>query len=99
MQKNFKPEFKLMIENLREKLYKEKHKQSKSANNVPLLDGNFSVKNAPKRSAKHLEDKICKIKQIQIISLSLRIFLSQLKTFGKRVTLKITPLKLPYLKL
>ena len=53
-----------MIENLREKLYQEKHKQSKSANNVPLLDENFSVKNAPKRSAKHLEDKICKIKQI-----------------------------------
>ena len=64
MQKIFKPEFKLMIEKLREKLYQGKHKQSKGANNVPVLDGNFSVKNAPKRSEKHLEEKICKMKQI-----------------------------------
>lgn len=53
-----------MTENFREKLYQEKHKQSKGAINVRVLDGNFSVKNAPKRSAKHLEEKICKIKQI-----------------------------------
>ena len=32
---------------------------------VPVLEGNLSVKNAPKRSAKYFPDKICKIKQMQ----------------------------------
>ena len=35
---------------------------------VPVLSGNLSVKNAPKLFVKYLEDKICKIKQIQNIS-------------------------------
>ena len=43
---------------------------------VPVLDENLSVKNAPKLSAKYLEDKIFKIKMIQNISLTLRIFLT-----------------------
>ena len=29
---------------------------------VPVLEGNLSVKNAPKLSAKYLQDKTCKIK-------------------------------------
>ena len=48
---------------------------------VPVLEGNLSVKNAPKLSAKYLQDKICKIKQMQNIPLTLRAFLNQLKTF------------------
>ena len=35
---------------------------------MPVLDGNLNVKNAPKLSAKYLEDKICKIKQTQNIN-------------------------------
>ena len=48
---------------------------------VPVLDGNLSVKKAPKPSAKYLEDKICKIKQIQNIPLILRIFLNKIRIF------------------
>ena len=43
---------------------------------VPVLDENLSVKNAPKLSAKHLEDKIFKIKIMQNISVTLRTFLT-----------------------
>ena len=43
---------------------------------VPVLDENLSVKNAPKLSAKYLEDKIFKIKIIQNISVTLRTFLT-----------------------
>ena len=37
---------------------------------VSVLDGNSRVKNAPKLSAKNLEDKRCKIKQIKNISVT-----------------------------
>ena len=47
---------------------------------VPVLDGNLSMKNAPKLSSKYLQDKICKIKQVQNISVTLTTFLNQLKT-------------------
>ena len=47
-----------MIEYLQEKLHQRKHKQSKGAKFVPVLDEKLSVKNAPKLSAKYLEDKI-----------------------------------------
>ena len=47
---------------------------------VPVLDGNLRVKNAPKFSTNYLDDKICKIKQIQNIA-SLRTFRNQLKFF------------------
>ena len=47
---------------------------------VPVLDGNLSMKNDPKLSSKYLQGKICKIKQVQNISVTLRTFLSQLKT-------------------
>ena len=39
---------------------------------VAVSHGKFSVKKAPKLSAKCLEDKICKIKQIKIIPLTLK---------------------------
>ena len=43
---------------------------------MPVLDESLSVKNVPKLSAKYLEDKIFKIKMIQNISVTLRIFLT-----------------------
>ena len=55
---------------------------------VPILDGNLSVKNAPKPSATYLEDKICKIKQIQNTSVTLKTFLNQLKNFLEKRNLK-----------
>ena len=56
-----------MIKNLQESLHKGSINNQKVHKLVPVLDGNLSVKNAPKPSAKYLEDKICKIKQIQNI--------------------------------
>ena len=38
---------------------------------VIVLYGKLSVKNAPKLSAKYLEENICKIKKIQNISITL----------------------------
>ena len=48
---------------------------------VPVLEGNLSVGNAPKLSAKCLQDKICKIKQIQNIPVTSRTCLNPLKTY------------------
>ena len=41
----------------------------------------MSVKNAQKCFAKYLQHKICKIKQMQNIPVTLRTFLNQLKAF------------------
>ena len=65
---------------------------------MPVLDGNLSVKNAPKLSEKYLQDKICTIKQVQNIPVTLRTFLNQPKMF-LNLTLNGTPLKLSHLKL
>ena len=51
-----------MTRNFQDKLHQEECKQSKGAKLVPVLEGNLSVKNAPKLSAKYLQDKTCKIK-------------------------------------
>ena len=56
------PEFKPMIESFQEKSRQGSINNQKVQKLVPVLDGNLSVKNAPKLSAKYLEDKICKIK-------------------------------------
>ena len=48
---------------------------------VPVLKENLSLKNPPKLSAKYLQGKICKIKQMQNIPVTLRTFQNQLKTF------------------
>ena len=53
----------------------------KVQNVVPVLEGNLSVRNAPKLSAKCLQDKICKIKQMQNIPVTLKTCLNQLKTY------------------
>ena len=69
-----------MTENFQDKLRQEECKQSKDAKIcASILEGNLSVKNALKLSAKYLQDKTCKIKQI--IPLTLRTFLNQIKTF------------------
>ena len=44
---------------------------------MPVSDGNLIVKNALKPSPKSLENKICKIKQIKDIPVTLEIFLNQ----------------------
>ena len=66
---------------------------------MPVLDGNLIVKNAPKLSEKYLQDKICTIKQVQNIPVTLRTFLNQPKIFYKNLTLNGTPLRLSHLKL
>ena len=68
-----------MTENFQDKLHQEECKQSKGAKLVPVLEGNLSVKNAPKLSAKYLQHKICKIKQMRNFPVTLRTFLNQLK--------------------
>ena len=83
---------------MQDKLNQGECKQSKVQKFVPVLEGNLSVKNALKLSGKYLQDKTCKIKQMQNIPLTLRTFLNQPKTFQKNVAPKRTPLTLPHLK-
>ena len=78
-----------MMKNLQENLH-----QVSINNQKVQKDGNLRVKNAPKPSAKYLEDKICKIKQIQNIPVTLRTFLYPPKFFQKNLTLNRTSLKL-----
>ena len=69
-----------MIENLQEALHKGSVNNQKVQKFVPVEEyGNLIMKNTPKRSAKYLEDNICKIKQIQNIPVTLRIFLNTVK--------------------
>ena len=70
-----------MIKNFQEKLHQESINNQTVQKFVPVLHGNLSVKNAPKLSAKYLEDKIHKIKLIQNIPVTLRTFSNQLKIF------------------
>ena len=52
-----------MTENFQDKLRQEECKQSKGAKIcASILEENLSVENAPKPSAKYLQDKTCKIK-------------------------------------
>ena len=87
-----------MTENFQDKLHQEECNNQKVQKFVPVLEENLSVKNAPKLSAKYLQDKTCKTKQMQNIPLTLRTFLNQPKTFQKNVAPKRTPLTLPHLK-
>ena len=70
-----------MTENFQDKLHQVDCKQSKVAKISGVIRRDLSVKNVPKRSARYMQYKICKIKQMQNISLTLRTFLNQLKTF------------------
>ena len=49
----------------------------KLQNLVPVLDGNLTVK----KLKNFLQDKLCKIKQIQNISVTFRTFLNQVNFF------------------
>ena len=69
-----------MTENFQDKLHQEECNNQKVQKFVLVLEENLSVKNTPKLSAKYLQDKTCKIKQMQNIPLTLRTFLNQLKT-------------------
>ena len=57
------------------------------------------MNNAPKPSIKYLKDKICKIKQIQNIPVTLETFLNQSKNPPKnrKLNSKEESLELPYL--
>ena len=73
MQENFKPEFKLIIENLQEKLHQGKRKQSKGAKICASNRYKLDCEKCRKIFAKYLEHKI---KIIQKISVTLRTFLT-----------------------
>ena len=49
-----------MTENFQGKLHQEKCNNQTVQKFVPVLEENLSVKNAPKLSAKYLQDKTCK---------------------------------------
>ena len=73
-----------MTENFQDKLHQEDCNNQKVQKFVPVLEENLSVKNAPKLSAKYLQDKTCKTKQMQNILLTLKdIFKSTKSVLGK----------------
>ena len=73
-----------MTENLQGKLHQEECNNQKVQKFVPVLEENLSVKNTPKLSAKYLQDKPCKTKQMQNITLTLDdIFKSTKSALGK----------------
>ena len=60
-----------MTENFQDKLHQEECNNQKVQKFVPVLEENLSVKNTPKLSAKYLQGKTCKTKQMQNIPLTL----------------------------
>ena len=76
-----------MTENFQDKLHQEECNNQKVQKFVPVLEENLSVKNAPKLSAKYLQDKTCKTKQMQNITLTLEdIFKSTKSALRKCIT-------------
>ena len=73
-----------MTENFQGKLHQEECNNQKVQKFVLVLEENLSVKNTPKLSAKYLQDKIYKTKQMQNIPLTLQdIFKSTKSVLGK----------------
>ena len=68
-----------MTENFQGNLHQEECNNQTVQKFVPVLEENLSVKNAPKLSANYLQDKKCKTKQMQIITLTLEDILNKLK--------------------
>ena len=64
---------------------------------VPVLEGNLSVKNAPKLSAKYLQEKTCKIKANAKHSIHSEDIFKSTKNVSKNVAPKRAPLILPHL--
>ena len=77
-----------MTKNFQNKLHQEECNNQKVQTFVPVLEGNLSVKNAPKHFAKYLQYKTCKIKQMQNIPLIEDIFKSTKNVLEKRSTQK-----------
>ena len=73
-----------MTENFQGKLHQEECTNQKVQKLVLVLEENLSVKNTPKLSAKYLQGKTCKTKQMQNITLTLEdIFKSTKSALGK----------------
>ena len=73
-----------MTENFQDKLHQEECNNQKVQKFVSVLEENLSVKNAPERSTKYLQDKTGKTKQMQNIPLALEdIFKSTKSILGK----------------
>ena len=70
-----------MTENFQDKLHREERNNQNVQTFVPVLEENLSVKNAPKLSAKYLQDKTWKTRQMQNILLTLRTILNKRKEF------------------
>ena len=89
-----------MTENFQDKLHQEECNNQKVQKFVPVLEENLSVKNAPKLSAKYLQDKTCKTKQMQNIPLTLEGVSKSTKSVLVKCSTKEkkTPLTLPNLK-
>ena len=73
-----------MTETFQGKLHQEECNNQKVQKIVLVLEENLSVKNTPKLSVKYLQDKTCKTKQMQNITLTLEgIFKSNKSALGK----------------
>ena len=73
-----------MTENSQSKLHQEECNNQKVQKFVLVLEENLGVKNTPKLSAKYLQGKTCKTKQMQNITLTLEdIFKSTKSALGK----------------
>ena len=73
-----------MTENFQGKLHQEECNIQEVQKFMLVLEENLSVKNTPKLSAKYLQEKICKGKQMQNITLTLAdIFESTKSTLRK----------------
>ena len=99
---NFKSKFKPVTENFQENLHQKESKQSKCVRICASIRKELECEKFSKTFCKVFTrqnmQKICKIKQVQNIPVTLRTFSNQLKTFQKNFTVKRTPLTLPHLK-
>ena len=77
-----------MTENFQDKLHQEECNNQKVQKFVPVLEENLSVKNAPKLSAKYLQDKTCKTKQMQNIPLTLEDIFKSTKSILRKCSTK-----------
>ena len=87
-----------MTENFQDKLHQADCKQSKVAKICGVIRRELECEKCSQTFCKILQDKTCKIKQMQNISLTLSTFLNQLKTFYEKVAPTTTPLTLQHLK-
>ena len=77
-----------MTENFQGKLHQEECNNQKVQKFVLVLEENLSVKNTPKLSAKYLQDKTCKTKQMQNITLTLEDIFKSTKSALRKCSTK-----------